>query len=89
MNRKELVDALATKTSLSKKDADSCVSAFIDTVVGELKKGGNVSLVGFGTFKAVDRAAREARNPQTGEKVHIPARTVPVFKVGKGFKSSL
>ncbi|MFQ5585148.1 MAG: HU family DNA-binding protein, partial [Calditrichia bacterium] len=68
--------------------ADNCISAFIDTVVSELKRGGSVSLVGFGVFKTVDRAAREARNPQTGEKVHIPARTVPVFKVGKGFKSA-
>ena len=88
MNRKDLVDAMAGKTGLSKKDTDSCLGAFLDTVVDELKRGGQVSLVGFGTFKTVQRAARQARNPQTGATVHVPARKVPVFKVGKGLKSA-
>lgn len=88
MNRKELVDAVAGKTGLSKKDADSCLGALMDTVVDQLKKGDQVSLVGFGTFKTVQRAARQARNPQTGATVHVPARKVPVFKVGKGLKSA-
>lgn len=86
MNRKDLVDALASKTGTSKKDAHDFLEAFLDTVKGELKSGGSVSLVGFGTFKVNDRPAREARNPRTGEKIHIPARQVPVFKVGKGLK---
>lgn len=88
MNRKELIDAVSGKTGLSKKDTDSCLGALMDTVVDELKRGGQVSLVGFGTFKTVHRAARQARNPQTGATVHVPARKVPVFKVGKGLKSA-
>jgi len=89
MNRKELVDAIAAKTGASKKDTEKFVSAFVDTVTEELKKGGQVSLVGFGTFKVANRAAREARNPQTGEKINIPARRVPQFKAGKALKDAL
>jgi DNA-binding protein HU-beta len=89
MNRKELVDAMSSRAGLSKKDAEGFLSAFIDTVTGELKGGGSVNLVGFGVFKSAHRAAREARNPQTGQKVRVPARNVPVFKAGKGLKSSL
>lgn len=88
MNRKDLIDAVSSKTGLSKKDTDNFLGAFLDTVVDELKRGGQVSLVGFGTFKTVERAARQARNPQTGATVHVPARKVPVFKVGKGLKSA-
>ena len=86
MNRKELVDALASKMDTSKKDANAFVDAFVETVVEELKKGGSVNLVGFGSFKVNDRPARDARNPRTGEKIRIPARKVPVFKAGKGLK---
>jgi len=86
MNRKDLVDALATQTGKSKKDANDFLDAFVDTVKSELKGGGSISLVGFGTFKVNDRPAREARNPRTGDKIKIPARQVPVFKVGKGLK---
>lgn len=89
MNRKELVDALASKSGLSKKDAESFLSAFTETVTKELKKGGSVSLVGFGSFKVSKRAAREARNPRTGEKLRIAARRVPSFKAGKELKSSM
>lgn len=89
MNRKELIDAMAEKTGLSKKDTESCLSAFMETVVGELKDGGSVSLVGFGNFKVSERAAREGINPATREKMHIPARRVPTFKAGKEFKDAL
>jgi len=89
MNRKELIDAMAEKSGTSKKDAEKVLSAFLETVTDELKGGGSVSLVGFGTFKAVDRPAREARNPQTGETIQIPARRVPTFKAGKGLKSAM
>ncbi len=89
MNRKELIDALAEKTGLSKKDADNFLSTFVDTVKEELKKGGSVNLVGFGSFKVQHRAARQGRNPQTNETIQIPARNVPVFKAGKEFKSAL
>ena len=88
MNRKELVDALAAKTDKSRKDSNAFLDAFLETVVDELKGGGSVNLVGFGSFKVNDRPARDARNPRTGEKIRIPARKVPVFKAGKGLKDS-
>ena len=86
MNRKELIDALASKTGKSRKESDAFLVAFVESVMGELKSNGAVNLVGFGSFKVVDRPAREARNPRTGEKIQIPARKVPVFKAGKGLK---
>lgn len=89
MNRKELVDAIAGKAGLSKKDAESFLNGFIGAVTAELKKGGSVNLVGFGSFKVTARAAREARNPRTGEKLHIPKRNVPSFKPGKDLKESI
>ena len=89
MNRKELVDAIAGKSGLTKKDAESFLNGFVETVVGELKSGGSISLVGFGSFKVTERAAREARNPRTGDKIRIPARKVPAFKPGKDFKSAI
>ena len=67
MNRTELVAAMAEKTQLSKKDADLALKAFIDVVSEEMQKGEKVQLVGFGTFEVSERAAREGRNPQTGE----------------------
>ncbi len=89
MNRKELVDAIADKTGATKKDVDDILSGFIDAVKDELKSGGSVSLVGFGTFKVNARAAREGRNPQTGESIKIAARKVPAFKAGKDLKDSV
>ena len=67
MNRMELVAAIAEKSELSKKDAEKALKAFTDVVAEELKKGEQIQLVGFGTFKVSERAAREGRNPQTGE----------------------
>ena len=89
MNRKELVDALASKTGNSRKDSDAFLNAFLNSVKGELKKGGSVNLVGFGSFKVVNRPARDARNPRTGEKIRIPARRAPVFRAGKAMKDML
>ncbi len=89
MNRKELIDALAGKTGFTKKDADKFLTAFQDVVVEALKNGESVNLVGFGVFKVVERPAREARNPRTGERISIPARRVPQFKAGKGLKESV
>jgi DNA-binding protein HU-beta len=86
MNRKDLVDAISSKTSKSRKDSDAFLNAFLDSVKKELKKGGSVNLVGFGSFKVVNRPARDARNPRTGEKIKIPARKAPVFRPGKGLK---
>lgn len=89
MNRKELVDSVADKTGLTKKDTESFLNSFVETVVQELKNGGSVNLVGFGSFRVVQRKAREARNPRTGDTVRIPARKVPAFKPGKDLKSAL
>ena len=71
MNKTELVAAMAEQTNLSKKDAEAALKAFIDVVSEELKKGEKVQLVGFGTFEVSERAAREGRNPQTGETLSL------------------
>ncbi len=89
MNKVELVEAMAKKADLSKKDAEAALKAFIATVEGELKKGGKVSLVGFGTFEVSKRAARKGRNPQTNEVIKIKASKSPKFKAGKAFKDAL
>ena len=86
MNRTELVAAMAEKTQLSKKDADLALKAFIDVVSEEMQKGEKVQLVGFGTFEVSERAAREGRNPQTGETMTIAASKSPNFKAGKALK---
>ena len=89
MNKVELVEAMAAKAEISKKDAEAALKAFISTVEGELKKGGKVALVGFGTFEVSKRAARKGRNPQTGEEMKIKASKSPKFKAGKAFKDAL
>ena len=86
MNRMELVAAIAEKTELSKKDAEKALKAFTDVVAEELKKGEKIQLVGFGTFEVSERAAREGRNPQTGEAMQIAASKSPKFKAGKALK---
>lgn len=86
MNRAELVEAIAKQTGQSKADCERFVTAFISTVEKNIKKKEGVKLVGFGTFAAAKRKARVGRNPQTGEEVKIPARTVPVFKPGAQLK---
>ena len=86
MNKAELVAAIAAKTELSKKDSEKALKAFIDVVAEELKKGEKVQLVGFGTFEVAKRAAREGRNPQTGETMEIAASKAPKFKAGKALK---
>ena len=89
MNKTELVAAMAEQTNLSKKDAEAALKAFIDVVSEELKKGEKVQLVGFGTFEVSERAAREGRNPQTGEAMTIAASKTPKFKAGKALKDSI
>ena len=86
MNKTELVAAIAEQTELSKKDAEKALKAFTDIVADELKKGEKVQLVGFGTFEVSERAAREGRNPQTGETMTIAASKNPKFKAGKALK---
>ena len=89
MNRAELVEAMAKQTGLTKKDADAALKAFIENVEKAVKKGDSVSLVGFGTFSQVKRAARQGVNPQTGAKVKIAATKAPKFKPGKAFKDAV
>jgi DNA-binding protein HU-beta len=89
MNKSELIDAIAEKTNLTKKDIDAALSATLDTIVEVVAARDKVSLVGFGTFEARDRQAREGRNPSTGKPMQIPATTVPAFSAGKGFKEEV
>ena len=89
MNKSELVAAIAEKTELSKKDAEKALKAFTDVVAEELKKGEKIQLVGFGTFEVSERAAREGRNPQTGEVMKIDACKAPKFKAGKALKDAV
>lgn len=89
MNRTELIAAIAEKTELSKKDAEKALRAFTDIVAEELKKGGKIQLVGFGTFETIERAAREGRNPHTGEAMPIGASKAPKFKAGKPLKDAI
>ncbi len=89
MNKVELSAEIANETGLSRKDAEAAVKAFVDVVTEELKKGGKVQLVGFGTFKVSERAAREGRNPQTGETMTIAASKAPKFKAGKALKDAI
>lgn len=86
MNKTELVAAVAEQADISKKDAEKVLKAFVDVVTEEMKKGEKVQLVGFGTFEVSERAAREGRNPQTGETMKIAASKAPKFKAGKALK---
>jgi DNA-binding protein HU-beta len=89
MNRKELIDVLATKTGSTKVDADRNIAALIDIITATLKKGDNISLVGFGSFEVRKRAARTGRNPQTGAVLKIKAAKVPAFKAGATLKAAV
>ena len=89
MNKTELIAAMAEQTQLSKKDAEAALKAFVDVVSAELKKGGKVQLVGFGTFEVSEIAARTGKNPQTGEPMEIKASKAPKFKAGKALKDQL
>ena len=88
MNKSELIASIATGADISKADAERALNATISTVTSELAKGGEVALVGFGTFKVSERAARAGRNPQTGETIQIAAAKVPAFKAGKALKDA-
>lgn len=89
MNKNELVSAVADEAKLSKADAQAAVDAVFSAITNELKKGGDIRLVGFGSFSVSKRAASTGRNPQTGAEVKIPARTVPKFTAGKGLKDAV
>ena len=86
MNKTELVALMAEEAGITKKDAEKALNAFIGGVQNAVKAGDKVSLIGFGIFESRERAAREGKNPQTGEKIKIAACKVPAFKAGKAFK---
>ena len=89
MNKTELIAAIAEKTELSRKDAEKALKAFTEVIEEELKKGEKIQLVGFGTFEVSERAAREGRNPQTGETMQIAASKSPKFKAGKALNDAI
>ncbi len=92
MNRKELIEAILKDKGLNhltKKDADHFVATLIDVVKKTVKKGDDVSLIGFGSFSKVRRAARMGVNPATGEKIKIKAKTLPKFRPGKAWKEMM
>jgi DNA-binding protein HU-beta len=86
MNKGELVDAIAAKTKVSKKDVDAALTATLEEIVAAVSTGDKVTLVGFGSFEQRERQAREGRHPGTGEKIQIPATRFPAFAPGKLFK---
>ena len=89
MNKNELIGAVADAAGLSKADAGKAVDGVFEAITNELKKGGDVRLVGFGTFAVSDRKATTGRNPRTGETINIPASKQPKFKAGKGLKDAV
>ena len=89
MNKTELIAAIADKAELSRKDAEKAVKAFTETVTEALANGDKVQLVGFGTFETVERSAREARNPRTGEPMQVAATKAPKYKVGNALKEAV
>ncbi len=89
MNKGELVDAVAEKANVTKKEADAIISATIETIMESVAGDDKVTLVGFGSFEPRLRKAREGRNPKTNEKMIIPETTVPAFSAGKAFKDKV
>jgi DNA-binding protein HU-beta len=89
MNKTELINSIAAKSGLNKKNSEAALNAFIGSVEEALKQGDKVVLVGFGTFEVRKRAARKGRNPQTKQEITIPESKAPVFKAGKGLKDTV
>ena len=89
MNKAELIQAVAAKSGLSKKDAEAALNATVDAIKEALKAGDKVQLVGFGTFAVKARAARTGRNPKTGEAIEVAAANVPTFAAGKALKDAV
>ncbi|MDA0239351.1 MAG: HU family DNA-binding protein [Proteobacteria bacterium] len=89
MNKNDLVSAVADSAGLSKADAAKAVDGVFDSITGALQGGGEVRVVGFGTFSVANRKATTGRNPRTGETIQIPASKQPKFKAGKGLKASV
>ncbi len=89
MTKAEFIDQVADRAGLSKKDASEAVDAVLETIEGALKRGSDVVFSGFGKFSVSDRAAREGRNPATGEKIQIAATKVPKFSAGAALKKAV
>ncbi|MEH2163112.1 MAG: HU family DNA-binding protein [Nostoc sp.] len=89
MNKGELVDAVAAKTNITKKQADEVISAFLSVVTEAVANGDKVTLIGFGSFERRERSEREGRNPKTNEPMTIPATKVPAFSAGKLFREKV
>ena len=89
MNKAELIEKIAKEAGITKVQANETLDSLTSSVIGALKKGDRVTLVGFGTFSVTARAARNGRNPQTGETIKIKARKVPKFKAGKDFVTKM
>ena len=89
MTKADLISAIANETGFSKKDSETALGSVLGAITGSLKSGNEVRLVGFGTFKVSDRAARTGRNPRTGESIQIKASKVPTFKAGKELKEAV
>jgi DNA-binding protein HU-beta len=89
VSKSDLIDAIASAADINKSDAGRALDAVIESITDTLKKGDQVSLVGFGTFSVKHRAAREGRNPQTGQTIQIKASNVPGFKAGKALKDAV
>jgi DNA-binding protein HU-beta len=89
MNKAQLIEAIAKNSTLTKVDMEAVLNATLDTIKKTVKKGEDVTLIGFGTFTRSKRKARSGRNPQTGKEIKIPAMTVPRFRAGREFKDAL
>ncbi len=89
MNKSELIDAVAASADISKAAAGRAIDAVVESVTDALKKGEQVTLIGFGTFSVKERSARTGRNPQTGATIDIAAAKVPSFKAGKALKDAV
>jgi DNA-binding protein HU-beta len=89
MNKAELIEAMAESADISKAAAGRALDGMVDAITKAMKEGDTLSLVGFGTFSVKERAAREGRNPQTGETIQIKASRIPSFKAGKALKDAI
>ena len=89
MNKADLVERIAQEAAITKRQADKALDTLMDSIQEALTKGDTVTLVGFGTFSVMSRAARKGRNPQTGREIFIPASKTPKFKAGKGLRQAI
>ncbi|SMO80884.1 HU family DNA-binding protein [Melghirimyces algeriensis] len=89
MNKQDLINNIAQKSDLSKKDVEKVINGFLDEVTNALSSGDKVQLIGFGTFETRKRSSRSGRNPQTGAVIEIPESTVPAFKAGSKLKEAV